>query len=96
MAVTVRVVSIPQGIKDLEHSSAVGHLALRPVAGEILEDARTRAPNWDAVATWRWWIRGGKGPQGAFAQAIVTGSGTLLAEFGGSRSPAYAYLRSSL
>ena len=96
MPVSVRVVAIPAGIKALENDSAVGHRALRPEAQKVLDAARTRSPTWDAVSSWRFWVRGGKGPNGAFAQAIITGSGAQLAEFGGSRSPAYAMLRSSL
>ena len=102
MAVTVRVVALPKGIEDMTKQSDVGHLALRPEAEKILVRARPKVPVWTdkngspIAGQWRWWVRGGKGPQGAFAQAIVTGSGTQLAEFGGARSRAYAMLRSSL
>ena len=96
MAVTVRVVALPKGIEDMTKQSDVGHLALRPEAEKVLTSARGRAPSWSATQQWRWWTKAGKGPQGAFAQAIVTGSGTQLAEWGGARSRPYAMLRSSL
>jgi hypothetical protein len=92
----VRVVALPVGIKALENDSMVGYRALRPEAEKVLRSARTLSPSWDAVADWRYWVRGGSGPRGAFAQAIITGSGAQLAEFGGARSRPYAMLRRSL
>lgn len=92
----VRVVAIPAGIEALKSDSAVGHRALRPEAQKVLDASRGRVPSWDVVPSWRFWVKGGRGPSGAFAQAIITGSGVQLAEFGGTRSRPYAMLRSSL
>lgn len=38
----------------------------------------------------------GKGPKGAFAQAIMSGDGALAVEFGSRNNPAYSPLRSAL
>lgn len=40
--------------------------------------------------------RRGKGPKGAFAQAIMSGDGALAVEYGSRNNPAYAPLRSAL
>lgn len=66
---------------------------LRPTAEAILSRARSKTPSW-VQATFR--TRAGVGPQGAFAQAIGQGSGIVLAEYGGRRSPAHAMFRSSV
>lgn len=80
------------GIRELEHDPDVA-TALRPHAEDALARARRKAPSW---LTARWFVRQGVSKQGAFAQAIARGSGTILAEYGGSRSTAYSYMRSSV
>jgi hypothetical protein len=68
---------------------------LRREADRILSRARPKAPSWlDA----QWSVRAGNRSRDgqAFAQAVARGSGTVLAEYGGRTSPAYAYFRSSL
>lgn len=66
---------------------------LEPAAEQILSRARNKTPSW-VIATF--YTRSGVGPRGAFAQAVGRGSGIVLAEYGGSRSPAHAMFRSSI
>lgn len=74
-----------------ESPDVVAHLGR--VAQDILGKAEARAPSWlDAM----WLVRAGVSDKGAFAQAIARGSGSILAEYGGARSPAYAMFRSQL
>lgn len=79
------------GIRELEHDADVA-TALRPHAEDVLGRARRKAPSW---LTAQWFVRQGVSKRGAFAQAIARGSGTILAEYGGSRSHAYRYMRSA-
>ena len=66
---------------------------LEPAAEDILSRARTKIPSW-VNATFFTWT--GVGPKGAYAQAIGRGSGIVLAEYGGRRSPAHSMFRSSI
>jgi hypothetical protein len=90
-----RVVLNQAAIRELENDRKLAD-ELRPSAAKVMSRAQGRAPRWPVTASWVWFTRAGVGPQGAYAQAIVRGSGTVAAEYGGSRSPAYAFLRSSL
>lgn len=81
----------PAGIAELTENEQLAKQLL-PAAQKILGKAQRRAPHWLDP---QWFVRAGVGPRGAFAQAVARGSGTELAEYGGSRSPAYAYMRSS-
>jgi hypothetical protein len=66
---------------------------LGKVAQRVLPVARASAPGWlDA----QWLTRAGVGPRGAFGQAIARGSGTILAEYGGTNSPAHGFMRRAL
>jgi hypothetical protein len=82
----------PAGLDELAKDPALGE-QLRPAANAILARAQGKAPSWVQAA---WYVRAGSGPRGAFAQAVGRGSGIVLAEYGGARSPAYAMFRSSL
>lgn len=89
----MRITRINQSAIDdlMESPELVADLG--EAAEGILTKARGRAPSWlDA----QWLVRAGVGPNGAFAQAIARGSGAVIAEYGGSRSPAYSYMRSSI
>ena len=78
-------------IAKLGDDSAVGQ-AMRPRAEQILARARGKAPEWlDA----KWYTKAGKGPRGAFAQAIAQGDGAVRAEYGGQFTRASAMFRSS-
>lgn len=69
--------------------------SLSSSAEKVLSSARSKAPSWlDAD----WYVRSGtRDSDGeAYAQAIARGSGTVLAEYGGTNSPAYGYFRSSI
>ena len=79
-------------IKQLEREQQIA-AALEPVARQILARARTNAPSW-IDPTWR--TSYGVSARGAYAQVIASGSGTVLAEFGGRGSPPHAYLRRAL
>lgn len=79
-------------VDDLANSNEIaGELGV--VAQEILPKARAKAPSWLQAL---WLTRAGVGPNGAFAQAIARGELAVMAEYGGSRSPAYAMFRSSI
>jgi hypothetical protein len=79
-------------IDELSRDAAVAE-QLRPAAERVLASARGKTPSW-VEATWR--VKHGVSKRGAFAQAIGRGSGIVLAEYGGRRSPAHAMFRSSL
>lgn len=66
---------------------------LLPAADRILSRARGKTPSWVQA---RFYTRAGVSDRGAFAQAVGRGSGIVLAEYGGSRSPAHAMFRSSI
>ena len=87
-----RVRIMQSGIDRLERDSKIAE-QLEPAAQSILSSARSRAPSWIDAA---WYTRHGVGPRGAYAQAIGRGSGIVLAEYGGLRSPAHAMFRSSV
>lgn len=66
-------------------------VALSDEADEILARAEVNAPSWVMeTATSR--VRVGVGPKGPFAQAIITGSGAIAAEYGGSRTTATHFM----
>lgn len=90
-----RLVLNRPGIARLERDRQVA-AQLRPKAEQILGRARSGAPSWEAAASWTWWTRHGVGPQGAFSQAVATGSGTVAAEYGGIRSRPYAFMRRAI
>lgn len=79
-------------IRSLENDEGLAD-QLEPAADQILSRARGKTPSWVQA---KFYTRSGVGPQGAFAQAIGRGSGIVLAEYGGSRSPAHAMFRSSI
>lgn len=79
-------------IDKLKKDAAVAQ-QMRPAAEAVLGRARSKAPSWLEA---EWFVKAGVGPRGAFAQAVARGSGATLAEFGGARSQAYAYMRSSI
>lgn len=87
----MRVQLNDSAIRNLEQDERLAQ-QLRPTAENILGRARSKAPHWIQAA---WFVRTGVGPRGAFSQAVARGSGTILAEYGGRNSPAYAYMRSS-
>jgi hypothetical protein len=90
--IEVRMVVDQRAVRDLGNESEVG-VAMRPRAEQILASARMRAPSWLNAD---WYVKAGKGPQGAFAQAIAKGEGAVLAEYGGLYTPASAMFRSSI
>lgn len=88
----MRIRLFPNEIAKLKDEQAVAK-QLHPRALQILGRARSRAPHWlNATFTTRY----GVGPRGAYAQARAIGSGAVLAEYGGARSPAHAYMRGAI
>lgn len=89
----MKIASMNQSAIDAlgEDPGVVGQLG--EVAQGILGRAQRKAPSWLEA---QWLTRAGVSDRGGFAQAIARGSGAVLAEYGGSRSPAHAYFRSSL
>ena len=67
---------------------------LQPTAEKLLGRARAKAPDW-LRKEGHWYTRAGVSARGAYAQAIVSHEGAVGAEYGGTRSPAYAMFRSS-
>ena len=88
----MRVRVLQSGIDRLERDRQIAQ-QLEPAAQSILSSAQSRAPSWVHA---NWYTRHGVGPRGAYAQAIGRGSGIVLAEYGGLRSPAHAMFRSSV
>lgn len=79
------------GIRELERDEKVAE-QLRKPAEKVLAKARRNAPPWLEAD---WFVRVGVSEKGAFSQAIARGSGTVVAEYGGSTSPAHGYMRSA-
>lgn len=88
----MRTILNTAAIRSLENDEDLAD-QLEPAAEDILSRAQPKTPSW-VQATY--YTRAGVGPQGAFAQAVGRGSGIVLAEYGGSRSPAHAMFRSSI
>lgn len=88
-----RITLRPDGIESLTRDEDLAE-QLRPAADQIMRRARSKTPAWVSPSYFFTWAD--VGPQGAYAQAIGRGSGIVLAEYGGRRSPAHAMFRSSL
>jgi hypothetical protein len=90
-----RVIVKHSGVRELGTKSEVG-VSMRPAAERILRAARSKAPSWFMENQPTWYVKGGKGPQGAFAQAVARGDGAVLAEFGGRYTAPSFMFRSSI
>lgn len=88
-----RITLRPGGLDALADDQSVAEL-LEPTAERIAGSAQSKLPSWVQPAYF--FTHAGVGPRGAYAQAIGRGSGIVLAEYGGRRSPAHAMFRSSI
>ncbi len=79
-------------IRSIENDEGLADQLL-PAAEQIMARARSKTPSWVEA---KFYTRAGVSAKGAFAQAVGRGSGIVLAEYGGSRSPAHAMFRSSI